>query len=130
MPWSVPTLIRAKEEYCSKDEIEEKIPRHRRGLYVLYQYSRKAGKYNVVYIGMATAVRGGIRRRLMAHRRKKGEFWTHFSAFEVWGNISDAQIAELEGLLRQIYMKDARANRLNIQRGCRMLRRIPGMQSP
>ncbi|GAF97179.1 unnamed protein product, partial [marine sediment metagenome] len=32
--------------------------------------------------------------------------WTHFSIFEVWENITENEIKELEGLFRQIYRKD------------------------
>jgi hypothetical protein len=48
--------------------------------------------------------------------------WTHFSAFEVHDNIYEAEIRELEGLLRQIYSKDTRANSLNIQHTYKKLR--------
>jgi hypothetical protein len=80
-------------------------------------------KYDVVYVGMA---RAGMRGRLRAHIRSKrrGKLWTHFSVFEVWDNIWDDEIAELEGILRHIYRKDTQTNRLNRQRGFKALRRI------
>jgi hypothetical protein len=67
--------------------------------------------------------RGGIRGRLWNHHQKKGALWTHFSLFEVWDNIRDEEIQELEGLFRHIYRRDTRANRLNVQRGFKKLRR-------
>ena len=85
-------------------------------MYVLYCKRRKKGreKFDVVYVGMTTS---GMRSRLRSHQQKKGDLWTHFSAFEVWDNIRDEEIVELEGLFRHIYRKDSRANALNVQRG-------------
>ena len=70
--------------------------------------------YDVVYIGMAET---SIRRRLGTHRRHKAKFWTHFSYFEVWDNIGNEEITELEGLFRHLYRYDSRANALNRQKG-------------
>ncbi len=47
-----------------------------------------------------------IRSRLRSHVRQKGELWTHFSVFEVWDNISNDEIAELEGLFHHLYKFD------------------------
>ena len=58
---------------------------------------------------------GRIRNRLFRHKRKKDQEWSHFSYYEVWDNISDTEIQELEGLIRQLYRFDRRTNRLNIQ---------------
>ena len=57
--------------------------------------------YAVVYIGMARGPKSGMRERLSSHARgtKKDE-WTHFSIFEVWDNIREEEVEELEGLLR------------------------------
>ncbi len=62
----------------------------------------------------------------MSHARskRKGKLWTHFSAFEVWGNIRDEEVAELEGLFRHIYRKDSAASALNIQRGFKKASRV------
>lgn len=94
------------------------VPKERRGLYVLYRCHEEGGKkrFDVVYVGMAKL---SIRRRLIAHARKKGDLWTHCSAFEVWDNIRDDEIVELEGLFRHLYRKDSRANGLNIQKNFR-----------
>jgi hypothetical protein len=109
-------LIKRFAEFQPKDRVES-VPTGRRGLYVLYSFSLEKGRkhYNVVYVGMATR---GIKRRLKSHVKseRKGAHWTHFSAFEVWDNIRDEEITELEGLFRHIYRKDFSASALNIQR--------------
>jgi hypothetical protein len=68
----------------------------------------------------------GIRARLQAHAnsKRKRKLWTHFSAFEVWPNITEAEIAEMEGLFREIYRKDKRANALNRQKRHRKLQKV------
>jgi hypothetical protein len=35
--------------------------------------------------------------------------------FEVWDNVRDEEVVELEGLFRHNYRRDTRAGRLNIQ---------------
>ncbi len=99
------------------------VPKKRRGLYVLYDQHRSNGRemYDVVYIGMTTSGFGG---RLRSHEKHKGDLWTHFSVFEVWDNIRDDEIAELEGLFRHLYRRDARANNLNIQRAFKKMKKI------
>jgi len=74
----------------------------------------KAGRY------------GGMRGRLMSHSKSKRKThqWTHFSVFEVWDNIREDEVAELEGLFRHIYRRDAQANALNIQRGYKKLKML------
>ena len=121
-------LVRRSAEFIPKDDVKL-LPRMLRGIYVLYKLSRNRGreKYDVLYVGMAAAGRrGGMRGRLMSHARskRKGELWTHFSAFEVWDNIRDEEVAELEGLFRHIYRKDSAANALNIQKGFKKASRI------
>lgn len=104
----------------------EKLPRRLRGIYVLYKYSRRTRCHDVVYVGMAwAATRVGIKGRLRSHLRSKAKLWTHFSVFEVWENVRDEEITELEGFFRQIYRSDYRANRLNTQRSFKKLKRIP-----
>lgn len=106
-------LIKAALEYRHKDEIDE-LPFSLRGIYALY---KKRGKsYDLVYIGMSgKGASGKIRKRLFSHKRKKADDWTHFSYYEVWDNITDTEIQELEGLFRQLYRFDTRTNTLNIQ---------------
>jgi len=106
-------LIKSALEYRSVDELNA-VPRGLRGIYALY---RKHGRsYNVVYVGMsAREATGRIRSRLYQHSRKKAADWTHFSYYEVWDNISDLEIRELEGIFRQLYRFDSKANLLNKQ---------------
>ena len=96
-----------------------------RGIYALHRYRPRIAKYDVVYVGMADG-EAGIRARLKAHAnsKRKRDLWTHFSAFVVWPNITEAEITELEGLFREIYRKDKRANALNRQRRCRQLQNV------
>lgn len=110
-------LVRRSAEFIAKDDVKL-LPRMLRGIYVLYKQCRNRGRerYDVLYVGMAAAGRrGGMRGRLMSHARskRKGKLWTHFSAFEVWDNIRDEEVAELEGLFRHIYRKDSAASALN-----------------
>jgi hypothetical protein len=116
MPESPLRLIKRVAEFEPKERIN-RVPRGRRGLYVLYcrKCVHKKVHFNVVYVGMTTS---GMRGRLLKHAKspKKAGLWTHFSAYEVWENIRDKEIVELEGLFRHIYMKDSAANRLNVQR--------------
>lgn len=105
-----------------------RVPRDLRGIYVLYDKLRSRGKtqYDVVYVGMAA--KGGMRARLKLHRRKKKGHWTHFSLFEVWDNIRDEEIRELEGLFRNIYRFDSQASPLNAARGFKAIRAIPKLE--
>ena len=117
-------LVKRIAEFIPKERIRE-LPRRRRGIYVLYNKPRssshsgkKRERYDVVYVGMAKAGKaGGIRGRLSSHKESKGDEWTHFSAFEVWDNVREDEIAELEGLFRHFYRKDSVANALNVQKG-------------
>lgn len=114
-------LIRRFAEFQRKEDLLQ-VPKKRRGIYVLYRRRIKAGKeyFNVVYVGMTTS---SIRNRLIVHKRHKGTLWSHFSAFEVWENIRDEEIIELEGLFRHLYRKDRKANLLNVQRSFKKARR-------
>jgi hypothetical protein len=118
-------LIRQCVEYVPIDQVN-KVERGLRGIYVLYRHLRPRagakGRYNVVYIGMAR--QGGIRSRLRKHKRSKADLWTHFSVFEVWPNIRDEEVSELEGLFRHLYRDDAAANALNKQRGFKAMRQL------
>lgn len=73
---------------------------------------------------MTLGGKGGLRWRLKGHRRKKVGLWTHCSIFEVWDNIRNDEIVELEGLFRHIYRYDSRANKLNKQRGFKKLEMV------
>jgi hypothetical protein len=116
-------LIRRCCQWFPKADIDL-LPRGLRGIYALHRFRPRIKKYDVVYVGMAEKD-SGIRARLKSHAKskRKGKLWTHFSAFEVWPNIS-TEIAELEGLFREIYRKDKRANALNKQKKYRKLQNI------
>ena len=128
-------LIKRCAEFCEMDQMRH-IPSRTRGIYVLFKrrkkfigYTKKwKDKYDVVYIGMARGAKTGVHGRLNSHRRSKEGEWTHFSVFEVWDNITEAEVAELEGLFRHISRKDTKANRLNEQRGFKKLRTIGNMK--
>lgn len=62
--------------------------------------------------------------KFRGHARRKKELWNHFSLFQVWDNIRDEEIAELEGLFRHIYRCDTKANTLNRQRGFKKLKKL------
>lgn len=101
------------------------VPANTRGIYTLLKHNRKTGKYDVVYVGMAGGEgKGGVRSRLKTHRRRKGKLWDYFSVFEVWDNIREEEIRELEGILRHIYRLDTRANRLAKQRSFKKLAKV------
>ena len=116
-------LIKRSSEYILLDDINL-IPRGLRGIYVLYNRRPKLKTYDVVYVGMTLGGKGGLRGRLKGHRRKKVGLWTHCSIFEVWDNIRNDEIVELEGLFRHIYRYDSRANKLNKQRGFKKLKMV------
>jgi hypothetical protein len=117
-------LIRSCAQWIPKDRIDS-VPTGLRGIYALHRYRPRIRKYDVVYVGMADG-EAGIRARLRAHAnsKRKRTLWTHFSAFIVWPNITEAEITELEGLFREIYRKDKRANALNRQRRYRQLQKV------
>jgi len=121
MPKSELRLIKNALEYLPNTEIST-VPRGTRGIYVLYKRRGKARAdahhYDLVYVGLASR---SIASRLRSHKRTKGGLWTHFSCFEVWDNISDEEIAELEGLFRHLYRYDSRSNALNKQKGYKKL---------
>ena len=117
-------LIKRSAEYLPVENVVN-MPRGIRGIYVLYKHIPRSNKYDVAYVGMTTAGEGGgIRRRLKSHIKGKSGLWTHCSIFEVWDNIRDDEIIELEGLFRHIYHHDSKANNLNVQRKFRKLARV------
>jgi len=123
MPRSDLRLIKRSAEFIPRSEVS-KVPRERRGIYVLYlQRGVESSKFDVLYVGMARAGRGrGLMRRLRAHAKSaRKRKWTHFSVFEVWDNVSDDEVVELEGLFRHIYRYDTRASPLNRARGFKRL---------
>lgn len=122
MPLAPTHWIKRLAEFRPKAEADL-VPGGTRGIYVLFRHRRATGCYDVVYVGLS---RSGVRSRLRGHRRSrsKAKVWTHFTVFEVWDNVQDAEISELEGLFRQIYRHDTKANRLNVQKTHRPLKRV------
>src|SRR5688572_12510267 len=100
------------------------VPIMTRGIYALYQEQEDGKIYDLVYIGMARGKKSGIRGRLVRHNKRKRDFWTHFSMYEVWDNIREDEIEELEGLFRRLFRYDSKANRLNKQKGYKKLGRV------
>jgi hypothetical protein len=116
-------FIKRSDEFCTKTAIND-IPPKTRGIYALLNET-PLGKFEVVYIGMARGLKSGIRGRLHSHEKsKKGKWWTHFSVYEVWDNITESEVGELEGLFRHIYRKDVKANRINRQRSFKKLAKV------
>jgi hypothetical protein len=120
MPESHLRLIKRCAEFKRPDEIVD-LKKSRRGVYVLYRKSPGKDAYSVVYVGLA---RTSMKSRLRKHRLHKSGQWTHFSVFEVWDNIRDDEIEELEGLFRHFYKKDPRASGLNLQRGFKKIKKV------
>ncbi|MCH7772397.1 MAG: GIY-YIG nuclease family protein [Bacteroidetes bacterium] len=117
-------LIKRCIEYLPINDINQ-FPRGIRGIYVLYKHKTRFNTYDVVYVGMTKAGEGGgVRGRLRKHKNRKAGLWTHCSVYEVWDNIRDEEIVELEGLFRHIYRYDSRANSLNVQRGFKKIRLV------
>ncbi len=98
------------------------IPPATRGIYALLKRHKQTDRFDVVYIGMTS--RSKIGRRLARHKQDQAKIWSHFSIFEVRDNVSEAEIEELEGLFREIYRKDKRANRFNRQKKCKKIQTV------
>ena len=114
-------LIKRCAEFIPQDKIYE-LPRYARGIYVLFKQNPKMKKkFDVVYVGMATR---RMLDRLKSHKRHKRNLWTHFSVFDVWDNIRDDEISELEGILRHIYRRDSKANAVNKQKSFKKIKAV------
>jgi len=124
MPASELKIIKRCAEFRPRHEANF-IPHFTRGIYVLLD-NKRSDKFDVVYVGMAGGQKAGARGRILSHSKSKtkGKLWTHFSLFEVWDNITQAEVAELESLFRHIYRKDSRANRINKQRSFKKLKKV------
>jgi hypothetical protein len=122
--WSVPEtelrLFKQRVEFQPREEISS-IPPGVRGIYALLR--KRGERFDVVCVGMA---RQGVKGRLRRHAQSKTkrDLWTHFSIFEVFDNVRGEEIEEREGLLRHIYRRDSRANRLNMQKAFAKLSRV------
>lgn len=121
MPYSNLRFVKRYAEYLTRDNIKL-VPKNTRGIYTLSFKTKNKDKYEIVYVGMSRGKRAGIRSRLIKHATSKKKnnnpkkAWTHFSVYEVWDNISELEIQEIEGLLRHLYRKSALSNPLNQQR--------------
>jgi len=113
MPSSPTRLVERCAQWLPKGAAKL-VPHGTRGIYALLHFRPRVGKYDVVYIGMAA--KGGIWSRLKSHMKSQTKVWSHFSVFKVWENIREDEVEELEGLFREIYRKDKRANRFNKQK--------------
>lgn len=113
MPESELRLVKRSAQWLKKEE-RSLVPKGIRGIYALHKFRPRVKKYDVVYIGMTTTGIG-LRARLDRHARSTRKDWTHFSMFVVWENIRNEEIEELEGLFREIYRRDKRANKFNRQ---------------
>ena len=101
MPVSELKLIKRCAEFLPRSQIKN-IPHYRRGIYALLRRRPKLNAFDVVYIGIAAGTKtASIRGRLRTHEHSKGSLWTHFSIYEVWDNIREEEIRELEGIFRQ-----------------------------
>jgi hypothetical protein len=125
MPISNCRWFKRAAEFLPRTAIS-KLPKGTRGLYALFRYRRRTGCYDVVYVGLAAGPNAGVAGRLRSHARSKSKagLWTHFSVFEVWDNVWEQEVAELEGIFRHVYSRDRQANRLNVQRSFKPLTRI------
>ena len=112
-------------EYLELKEIED-IPKNIRGVYALYQELKKNGTYKTVYVGISNRKKEGIKKRLIHHRdsSRKGERWTHFSAFVVHLKINKKKLKDLESLILNIYAEDPTENFLNRQRNSLSFKKI------
>ena len=103
-------FIKRCAEFIPRTEIRN-LPARTRGIYALLCERPQLKKYDVIYIGMARGLKTGIAGRLRSHARsaRKNELWTHFSVFEVWDNISEDEVAELEGLYAKSSFESGRS---------------------
>jgi phosphoribosylformimino-5-aminoimidazole carboxamide ribonucleotide (ProFAR) isomerase len=120
-------LFKNYVEHIPKEKLKEVVPALVRGVYVLFKEDIDTKKMNVVYIGRATeGKKQGVGARLDYHKRddNKKEEWSHFSVFEVWQNVSNDIIVELEALILHIYSRDGTANKLNLQKNSKLFRGV------
>jgi hypothetical protein len=115
MPVSPCYLFKNSLEYVPSSDIRKAVPADVRGVYVLYDCSEDK-HMNVVYVGMSRGDKFTIGNRLLRHKTNKNNLWTHFSVYEVWDNITSAQVEELEGFFRHVFARDAQANKLAKQK--------------
>jgi hypothetical protein len=116
-------LFKNYVEHIPKGKLHETVPKLVRGIYILFKEDTNTEEMNVVYVGRATeGKKQGVGARLLAHRKDKKKRWSHFSVFEVWQNVSNEIIIELEALILHIYSRDGTANKLNVQKNSKLFR--------
>ncbi len=120
-------LVWRGREYVRKDQITS-LPDNIRGIYALLDEEKRDKFYKVVYIGIGSG-RSGIKARLRSHSRgRRGDKWTHFTFFEVWPNIPDSWLAEMEALFLHFFRKNNKRSGKTLKLNTRMkslkLRRI------
>ncbi len=117
-------------EEIERNKLKDIRPKTRGIYFLLLQDKTNKNKYKTLYIGKAGGDKAGMHGRLNSHKKSKRknkpdtDNWTHFSIYEVWDNITNNQITEIEGFIRHIYRKDKEVNSLNQQRGFRKMRGI------
>lgn len=114
-------FIKRCAQWICKEESSH-IPPATRGIYVLLKRHKQTDRFDVVYVGMTS--RSSIGRRLARHKQDQAKTWSHFSIFEVRDKVGENEVKELEGLLREIYRKDRKANRFNRQRKYKKLQDV------
>ena len=112
-------LIKGRIEFLPQSEINQ-LQKDIRGIYALFEGDTEQRIFNVKYVGMSTT---SVRGRLKRHRKKKGKLWSHCTVFQVWDNIRNEEIKELEGILRHIYRYDQVANQLNEMKSFKALKK-------
>jgi hypothetical protein len=118
-------LFKNYVEHIAKERLNETVPKLVRGIYILFKEDVDTKKMNVVYVGRATeGKKQGVGARLMAHAKDKEKDWSHFSVFEVWQNVSNEIIIELEAMILHVYSRDGTANKLNKQKSSSLFRGI------
>jgi len=74
---------------------------------------------------MAARPKTGIQGRLKEHSGSEDKTeWTHFSVYQVWENIRQEEVRELEGFIRHIYRTHKGVNSLNSQRSFKKLKKL------
>jgi hypothetical protein len=126
MPSTKLNLVKRCGEFIPRAQRNE-VPLKTRGIYALLK-QQVGGRYKVVYIGIATK-RGGIKARLQVHVNRWNEVkWSHFSFFEMWHNIPNSLIQEIEFLFLHIFRKHktrgSKTLKLNTIMKSRKLKRI------
>ena len=108
MEMSTLTLVRRQIEFLPADSIL-RLPPDIFGIYVLYEYHSRPDAYDVRYVGVASSSKTADARTVLERQRQGNGFrWTHCSVFELWGNITSVDDAEIDQLFYRIYSRDTK----------------------